>query len=1498
MRLMMINQVLLLLGLAEVVLGALPHTTCKRSYEKIGGFAEVDDDTRALNTLLLSDTMATSDVNDGHILDWDEWEASIHSLACRCAAKTRERGWKVFGLQNFGECWSGPGAEQRYNMHGAGSPTYQYLKLPLKPCDKTLDQECTGGLNVNYIYRLKGEPDINGGYASWSTWSKCSSPCGGGSKMRKRSCTSPKPEGKGRDCSQLGPNTQTMSCNIQSCPTTSPGAGDVDGGWSAWLPWSPCSVTCGGGSQIRKRTCTNPLPQGSGRVCLGKDEESRACSEHPCNPPCMKALDLGIILDGSGSVKQSNFQKALQFLSTLVSHLRVSPSGTHVGMITYNSIPTLEFTPAETHYHHLTPLKHRIGLVRYRGGWTFTDKALSLAGQSLFTTHGGDRRGVPNVLIVLTDGMTSSSSVPYPEVLKPLQAKGVRILAVGIGVGVRYIELLQIAMGDPHYVVQVPNFDALKNKINTILDKTCKAQPPTAPSPECLKKEPLGMSNGGIPSASITASSQLSKNNGPELARLNLKQTGDKAGGWSAKYNDPEQWLQVDFEEPVKITKITTQGREKGNQYMTSYWLSYSEDGEYFEAYRVKEKIVIFKGNHDGTSENPQELKNQVYARYVRIHPKAWKGHISLRVEFYGCRTGFITPPVVPCFKRLGIEKGEILDSQITASSQYSNQTGPENARLYLHAEGARKGGWVAKINDADQWLQADLGPVTKVNIIATQGRQDDRQWVKSYSVSFSQDGIFWEDYRQRNRTTIFSGNSDSHSVVHQVLNPPVYARHIRIHPRKWHQNIAMRMEFYGCRSGFAMPPSPSCVQPLGMMTGSIHNAHITASSYHDQQTQPFYARLRMPVSSWTAKTNDVGQWLRVNLDRVTKVTRIATQGSFNTDQWVTSYTLEYSLDGGHYYKYWYGRVFKGNDDRKSISGHVLQPILITKYLRLQPKTWHGAISLRMELYGCQSEFTPPSPEECMKAFGLENGDVIDAQITASSQLTATSGPSQARLHLHPGPGKAGGWVAKDSNKDQWLAVDFLRIVKISRISSQGRQDEDQWVTSYGIEHSKDGISYKAYQDDKGREKILVGNVDRYEVVSHVLNPPITARYIRIVPKTWYGRIAMRLDFYGCIPGETPVRPPINPPTHPPINPPTHPPINPPTHPPIHPPTHPPIHPPTTIPQTCATNIDLGILLDRSGDVSYQDFQKAKQFVAKLVNKFHVSSYGTRVGVIPYSYYARGLLKFADTYYQNPSSVKRLVSGISYASGPTRTDKALIEANNFLFSHAGGDRPGIPNVLLVITNGNSSPYNIPYSVVLHPLNSKAVKVISVGMSTGKQMPGLLNIAGHQHQNVLGIDDLNAVVSAACSKVPTLAPRPLGCPGGWHPFRSNCYFFHHDNRGYSNWYASKERCRTLGGNLLDIQDNNEWLFVKSHLQPGPSAYGVPKQYFIGMNDNHWEGHWLWQDGSPVYFFKWAGGEPDGGHHENCGTMHANDGFYGDTACTFHHGRFICKRPMTS
>ncbi|XP_078083679.1 hemicentin-1-like [Mustelus asterias] len=56
----------------------------------------------------------------------------------------------------------------------------------------------------------------------------------------------------------------------------------VHGGFSQWLDWGPCSVTCGRGIEERIRLCDNPLPANGGRPCHGWDVESRQCNAKPC----------------------------------------------------------------------------------------------------------------------------------------------------------------------------------------------------------------------------------------------------------------------------------------------------------------------------------------------------------------------------------------------------------------------------------------------------------------------------------------------------------------------------------------------------------------------------------------------------------------------------------------------------------------------------------------------------------------------------------------------------------------------------------------------------------------------------------------------------------------------------------------------------------------------------------------------------------------------------------------------------------------------------------------------------------------------------------------------------------------------------------------------------------------------------------------------------------------------------------------------------------------
>ena len=56
----------------------------------------------------------------------------------------------------------------------------------------------------------------------------------------------------------------------------------VNGAWSRWSEFSPCSVTCSYGTRVRLRTCTEPVPANNGADCTGPRVEDEECYMGPC----------------------------------------------------------------------------------------------------------------------------------------------------------------------------------------------------------------------------------------------------------------------------------------------------------------------------------------------------------------------------------------------------------------------------------------------------------------------------------------------------------------------------------------------------------------------------------------------------------------------------------------------------------------------------------------------------------------------------------------------------------------------------------------------------------------------------------------------------------------------------------------------------------------------------------------------------------------------------------------------------------------------------------------------------------------------------------------------------------------------------------------------------------------------------------------------------------------------------------------------------------------
>ena len=93
------------------------------------------------------------------------------------------------------------------------------------------------------------------------------------------------------------------------------------------------------------------------------------------------------------------------------------------------------------------------------------------------------------------------------------------------------------------------------------------------------------------------------------------------------------------------------------------------------------------------------------------------------------------------------------------------------------------------------------------------------------------------------------------------------------------------------------------------MQNDKLPNSALSASSQYNGNTGPENARLHFYAESgrhgaWVAQKQDHNQWLQVDFGVETVITRIATQGRQDANQWVKEFSLSYSTDGSYFKHY------------------------------------------------------------------------------------------------------------------------------------------------------------------------------------------------------------------------------------------------------------------------------------------------------------------------------------------------------------------------------------------------------------------------------------------------------------------------------------------------------------------------------------------------------------------------------------------------------------------
>ena len=151
-------------------------------------------------------------------------------------------------------------------------------------------------------YYLFLQVTVDGGYTEWSVWSNCTKDCGEGIQTRYRLCENPPPGRYGKDCYRFGANQESKPCFLKICP--------VDGKLSEWTEFSACDKACGGGKQFRTRQCNNPPPVFGGKPCEGETKEEKDCNTHVCPPVNGGFTDWGAyspcsVTCGKGTMKRT-----------------------------------------------------------------------------------------------------------------------------------------------------------------------------------------------------------------------------------------------------------------------------------------------------------------------------------------------------------------------------------------------------------------------------------------------------------------------------------------------------------------------------------------------------------------------------------------------------------------------------------------------------------------------------------------------------------------------------------------------------------------------------------------------------------------------------------------------------------------------------------------------------------------------------------------------------------------------------------------------------------------------------------------------------------------------------------------------------------------------------------------------------------------------------------------------------------------------------------------
>ena len=182
--------------------------------------------------------------------------------------------------------------------------------------------------------------------------------------------------------------------------------------------------------------------------------------------------DIMIAIDESGSISSEKFSKIIDAVIYFIKSVDIQNGKVRIGLIVFALDVFVNYDLDSFTAKNALIFVTNLLRYQYRGGPTFTHKALNYLRKFSFTPERGDRPKYPNYVVLFTDG---KSQFPWKtkrqaELLK----RRADIMVIGVGPQVYKQELRDIASYPPDQHVFTTSFLRINSIMGKVLEHVCE----------------------------------------------------------------------------------------------------------------------------------------------------------------------------------------------------------------------------------------------------------------------------------------------------------------------------------------------------------------------------------------------------------------------------------------------------------------------------------------------------------------------------------------------------------------------------------------------------------------------------------------------------------------------------------------------------------------------------------------------------------------------------------------------------------------------------------------------------------------------------------------------------------------------------------------------------------------------------------------------------------------------------------------------------------------